>query len=231
MALVPYSVEGLTPEMEMIAQRDLGETPPVRKDSLEKLKQLIANEPDFHPYMDDKFLLMFLRHKKHDVKKTFKTLRNYYHFKEKYSRIFTDFLPSEGKEVMDMNCYSLLPYRDSQGRTIVVCLPGRFEWQEASVNDLMAMALIVGFLGHKIDAVSVCGWVMIFDVKNFSLADLLRFVTIRFLLFAFNSLQDCLPFRIKEIHLVNEPGLYRTTYNAVKHALPKKIRERVFLHG
>ncbi|XP_035216671.1 alpha-tocopherol transfer protein-like isoform X2 [Stegodyphus dumicola] len=226
MVLVPFSAEGLSPEMEAIAEKDLGETPSVRKDSLERLKKLIAAEPDFYPFMDDQFLLSFLRHQKHKVPKAFNTLRNYYHFKEKYSRIFTDFLPSEHKEVMNMNCYSVLPYRDSQGRTITVCTPARLNGKKTSIDDFIAVALTVGLLGCKLDAVSICGWVIIFDAKDFSVADLFKFACVKLLLFVLNSVQDCLPYRLKAIHVVNEPEIFHAIYNTVKHALPKKIRER-----
>ncbi|XP_035216672.1 clavesin-1-like isoform X3 [Stegodyphus dumicola] len=150
MVLVPFSAEGLSPEMEAIAEKDLGETPSVRKDSLERLKKLIA---------------------------------------------------------------------------------ARLNGKKTSIDDFIAVALTVGLLGCKLDAVSICGWVIIFDAKDFSVADLFKFACVKLLLFVLNSVQDCLPYRLKAIHVVNEPEIFHAIYNTVKHALPKKIRERVFMHG
>ncbi|KFM82388.1 Alpha-tocopherol transfer protein-like protein, partial [Stegodyphus mimosarum] len=120
MVFAPAIMDCLTPEMEKIAEMEIGETPKVKKESLEKLKKRIEQEPDFYPFMDDKFLLMFLRCKKHDVQRAFKALRSYYLFKEKYSRVYTDFLPSELKHVMAANCYSSTHFRDVDGRLLAI---------------------------------------------------------------------------------------------------------------
>ncbi|KFM60960.1 hypothetical protein X975_24037, partial [Stegodyphus mimosarum] len=90
----------------------------------------------------------------------------------------------------------------------------------------MAVTMTVGLLGCKFDAVSICGWVIIFDAKDFSMTDVFKFACVKLLLFVFNSVQNCLPYRIKEIHAVNEPRSFRTIYNALKHILAKKIRGR-----
>ncbi|KFM80787.1 Alpha-tocopherol transfer protein-like protein, partial [Stegodyphus mimosarum] len=181
--------------------------------------------------MDDQFLLLFLRNKKHNVERAFKTLRNYYFFKKKYSRVFTDFLPSEHEKVISMNCYSPMPFTDSHGRTIVVCQPGRYKWEESSVDAFMAFAVDLGILLNKTEAFSICGAVLIFDLKDFSMETLLKFVSLKFLIFAFRCLQDCLPYSMKGIHVVNEPSFFQTCYGAIKLALPEKIRKRVFFHG
>ncbi|KFM58761.1 Alpha-tocopherol transfer protein-like protein, partial [Stegodyphus mimosarum] len=231
MPFLPFVMEGLTPEMEKMAEKELGETACVKKESLKKLKQLIENDPDFHPFMDDKFLLMFLRCKKHDVKQAFKTLRNYYLFKKKYSGIYLDFLPSEVKRILEMNCYTTLPLRDRDGRNVAICRLGRFNWNEASVEELVAAALSTGTLAHRLEAASVCGGVIIFDFEDVSLQHVLKFVTAKFVVFILNCLKDCFPHRVKAIHIVNEPRFFQGFFNIIRFAVPDKLKGRIFFHG
>ncbi|XP_035228996.1 uncharacterized protein LOC118201080 [Stegodyphus dumicola] len=227
MALVSIYAEGLTPDMEIKLVSELGETPLVRKNSLEKIKQLIAKEQDFYPFMEDQFLLLFLRNKKHNVERAFKTLRNYYFFKEKHSGVFTNFLPSDHKKVIEMNCYSPMPFIDSYGRGIVLCQLGRFKWQESSVDALMAFAVDLGMVFRDCEAFSVCGAVLIYDFKDFSQENLLKFIGVKYLILAFSCLKDCLPYSVKEIHVVNQPSFYQHFHNVIKYALPEKIRGRL----
>ncbi|XP_035205126.1 retinaldehyde-binding protein 1-like [Stegodyphus dumicola] len=189
MALMSIYAEDLTSEIKLILENELRETPSVRKNSLEEIKQLIEEEPDFYPFMDDKFLLLFLRNKKHNVHRAFKTLRNYYSFKEKYSRVFTDFLPSEHRKVIEMNCYSPMPFLDAHGRGIVICQLGRYQWEENSVEPLMAFAVNMGMLFYKCEAFSICGAVLVYDFKDFTLENLFKSIGVTYLIFAFRCLQ------------------------------------------
>ncbi|XP_035208126.1 alpha-tocopherol transfer protein-like [Stegodyphus dumicola] len=231
MAYPPLKMEGLTPEMENVAERELGETPQVRKDSLEKIKELIENEPDFYPCLDDKFLLMFLRCKKHDVQRAFKSLKRYYCFKEKYSGVFTDLLPTELRNIMKTNCYVDMPRRDHHGRNVVIWRLSQCLRTKIPIEKLFAACLTVGILANRIEATSVCGIVLIFDFKDFSLQEIFKFASPKFVMFFFNCIQECLPFRIREVHIVNEPELFNVFYNIIKFAMPKKLMERVFMHG
>ncbi|XP_035230597.1 clavesin-1-like [Stegodyphus dumicola] len=229
MVLAPAIMDGLTPEMEKIAEMELGETPQIKKESLEKLKKLIEQEPDFYPFMDDKFLLMFLRCKKHDVHKAFKALRRYYLFKEKYSRVYTDFLPSELKHVMDVNCYANMHFRDGDGRLVAIFRVGHCRRNGVSAEDIFAAVMTAGLLSCRLKASSVCGCVLIYDLKDLSLEDIYRLASPKFITFVLYGVQDCLPFRLRSIHIVNETALFGTFYNMIKFAVPKKLKERIMM--
>ncbi|XP_035207176.1 alpha-tocopherol transfer protein-like [Stegodyphus dumicola] len=231
MAFAPLLMEGLTPEMEKIAKKELGETPLVKKESLEKIKRLIEKEPDFYPCMDDKFLLMFLRNKKHNIQRAFKALRNYYIFKEKYSGVYTDFLPSGVKNVMDANCYSMMPLRDAGGRLVIIIRPGQCLDKGVTIENIFSAILIVGTLAYRMEASSVCGCVTIIDLKGFSAQQFYSLVSPKFIIFIFNCIQDCLPYRMREIHIVNESAFFNVFYNIIKFAIPKKLRDRFHMHG
>ncbi|XP_035221024.1 alpha-tocopherol transfer protein-like [Stegodyphus dumicola] len=231
MDCTPLLMEGLTPEMEKIAERELCETSLVKKESLENIKELIENEPNFHPFMDDQFLLMFLRCKKHDIQKAFDALRNFYIFKEKHSRIISNFLPSEFKTIMDMKCFTILLSRDCNGSAVVIVRVGQFNWKEATIEDLTATVFTIAHIINRLEATSVCGCVIVFDLKDFTLQMLFKYVTPKYLIFIIRCLQNCFPLRIKGMHLINEPYFFQIFFEIVKVALPKKLRERIFLHG
>ncbi|GFU39595.1 CRAL_TRIO_N domain-containing protein, partial [Nephila pilipes] len=115
--------EGLTPEIQRRAEEELGETPEIKIQSLKKLRRLINEEAEFRPLMDDAFLIRFLRTKKYDVERAFTSLRNYYVFKARYSKLLTDFKPSELQHVIEMNCVVHLPYRHPSGTAVTYMRP------------------------------------------------------------------------------------------------------------
>ncbi|XP_035220235.1 alpha-tocopherol transfer protein-like isoform X2 [Stegodyphus dumicola] len=227
MDFAPLLMEGLTPEMEIIAETELGETPLVKKESLKKIKELIELEQDFQPFIDDKFLLMFLRCKKHDVQKAYESLKNFYRFKEKNSRVLTDFLPSEHKTIMDSNSFTALLSRDSNGCAVVIVRLGKFNWNEATIEDLFATSFTIGSLLARLEASSVCGCMILIDLKDFTMKMVFKLLSVKLWIFLIGCLQNCFPLRIKAIHIVNEPAAYHAVVSLFKLAMPKKLRERV----
>ncbi|KFM57733.1 Alpha-tocopherol transfer protein-like protein, partial [Stegodyphus mimosarum] len=89
--------------------------------------------------------------------------------------------------------------------------------------------MTLGIFVNRIEASSVCA--IIFDFTGFSLEQIFKFASPKFVTFMFNSIQDCLPYRIRSMHVVNEPTLFSIFYNIVKFAIPSKLKDRIFMHG
>ncbi|XP_035227204.1 alpha-tocopherol transfer protein-like isoform X2 [Stegodyphus dumicola] len=177
MTFLPMFMEGLTPEMVRRAEEELGETPEVRIQALKDLRRLINAEADFRPLMDDAFLVRFLRAKKYNVQKAFNTLRNFYTFKVRYSKVLTDFKPSEVKTVLEMNNLLIVPRRLPDGTAVGILRMGDFDMDKATSDDFVAACFVCTEIGIEPEATQVCGAVLVFDWNNFTLRMIKHFAS------------------------------------------------------
>lgn len=81
---------------------------------------LISEEKDFNPYLDDAFLLMFLRARKFNVLASANMMKNYYLARVKYPSMFKNFTPKSCMKVLKSNIHYFLPYRSSDGCAILL---------------------------------------------------------------------------------------------------------------
>ncbi|GFY63772.1 alpha-tocopherol transfer protein-like [Trichonephila inaurata madagascariensis] len=223
--------EGLTPEMVKKAEVELGETPEVRRKAVAELTKLLKGEPYLEPRLEEKFLVRYLRAKKYNVDKAYKTLLYYYYFKSKFAYIFTHFKPSQLKHVLEMNCLNLLPLRDKDGASIGLLRMGEFDPSKATPEEFVAASLLCAEIGTDSEATLVCGSVAILDLKGVTFKKMLHFSSVRLLSLFTASLQDCIACRVKGLHVVNEPYYFSTIIKIIKPFLHKKIRDRVHHHG
>ncbi|GFU12315.1 CRAL_TRIO_N domain-containing protein [Nephila pilipes] len=161
--------EGLTPEIKRKAEEELGETPEIKIQSLKELRRLIKEEAEFQPVKDDAFLIRFLRVKKYDVKKAFNCLRNYYVYKARYSRLLTDFKPSELLHVFKMNNLLYLPYRHPSGTEVAYMRPACYNIDEVTLEEIFAVGLLELEYSLQFEASQVCGYILIFDLDKINL--------------------------------------------------------------
>ncbi|XP_035205597.1 uncharacterized protein LOC118180640 [Stegodyphus dumicola] len=111
-------IKNFKEEMEKIAESELGETELIRKESLEKLKQLLKEVPDLNPLLEDDFLIKFLRVRKFNVQRALNTLIKYYATKKMYSKLYSDLLPSEMKTTLEKKALYVLPKKPTFGPSV-----------------------------------------------------------------------------------------------------------------
>ncbi|XP_035212947.1 alpha-tocopherol transfer protein-like isoform X2 [Stegodyphus dumicola] len=189
MTLHPLVLKGLTPELLRQAQEEVGETPEVKAKSIEQLKRLIKENADFVCWMDDSFLVRFLRFAKYDVQKAFKTIRNYYTFKAKFAGQYTNFKPSEVKHILEKNHILVSPYRDPHGGSIFILALGSFDADLVPMKELMAAIMVCSEVAICDETIQLCGSTVIFDFQGSSMRKLLHFASFQLLSFAFTGLQ------------------------------------------
>ncbi|CAN8026930.1 unnamed protein product [Ixodes persulcatus] len=120
-------MERFPPDLMLIAKRELGETPQVKRDAVAQLRKLLAEELALKYPLDEEFLVKFLRCRKYRVKETLEVIRKYFRVRRKYTDIFDNLLPSRilFDEIFRQNkLISILKQPDAQGRLIVICKPG-----------------------------------------------------------------------------------------------------------
>ncbi|GFQ68762.1 alpha-tocopherol transfer protein-like protein [Trichonephila clavata] len=223
--------QGLSPELEQKAKDELGETPEKKTQSLKELRILINEEADFRPQNDDEFLTRFLRVKKYDVKKAFTTLRNFYIFKARYSRLLTDFKPSEVLPILEMNNLFVMPYRHPSGATVCYMRPAYYDIDKVTIDEICATAFVALEYYIRYDACQVGGFIVIFDENKLSFRIMKHYADLRFLYRCVRFIQDCVPGRIQAIHFWNQPFYFGFILNIFKALVSDKISKRIHCHG
>ncbi|XP_035208503.1 alpha-tocopherol transfer protein-like, partial [Stegodyphus dumicola] len=222
---LPFLLNGLTPELENKAFLELGETPKVKNDALEEMKRLIKENSNFEPFMEDIFLLSFLRWKKYRINEAFEALHDFYTLKKKHSRIYFDFTPSELTHVLKMNHLATQPLRGPGGCNVGILRLGYHDFKIGTFDELIATVLCMGLATNDIEAYLVSGAIIILDCKNVPL-EILKTTLNPYRVYFIVEVMRCFPGRIRSIHVVNIPYFFDIFYNMVKSLLPKKILKR-----
>ncbi|KAH7945057.1 hypothetical protein HPB49_005645 [Dermacentor silvarum] len=188
--------EGALPfSLQHIAEKELGETPSRRKDAIQKLLQILSDEPELNSRKDDEFLLRFLRVRKYNVDAAMQTIRNYYKIRTACGPIYSDFLPSKVPSAARTLCM-VMPEKDVHGRPIVFMniaqwIPSELPFSEYQKAWTICMEYIAS------DPVA----------------------------------QDCMPMRLKAMHIVNQSYAFDMLYMLVRPVMKSKLIERFHLYG
>ncbi|KAH7968941.1 hypothetical protein HPB52_012926 [Rhipicephalus sanguineus] len=107
-------------ELEVAAREELGETPELRKESVDKFRELLQEETDLRP-PPDYVLLMFLRARKYNMDNAMKSLKAFFRIRTKLPEYYDNHLPSAldyQTVVREHKLLMLSKDRDSQGRAV-----------------------------------------------------------------------------------------------------------------
>jgi len=224
--------DDLSPEVKEIARKELRETPDVAKESLVALRDILKQETDLYiPLDNDYWLTRFLRPCKFYPESACELIKRYYKFKVKHSDIYGGLMPSKETNIFQQNILTVQPNRDQFGRRILVIELGK-KWKtnEVSLDEVFKGAVLFVELAMLEPETQVCGGVVIFDMDGLSLAQTTKF-TPMFAKRIVDWLQDSVPLRVKNIHIVNQPYIFKLVFNLFKPFLREKLRNRIIFHG
>jgi hypothetical protein len=225
-------LEELKPEAKEIARKELRETPDVTRDAVATLRDLLKEENDLLvPLDNDHWLIRFLRPCKFYPESALELIKRYYRFKVKHGDIYNGLVPSNEKNIFQQNILIVQPNRDQLGRIILILELGK-KWKtsEVTLDEVFKGAVLFLELAMLEPETQVCGAVVVFDMDGLSLAQTTKF-TPMFAKRIVDWLQDSVPLRIKNIHIVNQPYIFKIVFNLFKPFLREKLRNRIIFHG
>ncbi|KAG8193258.1 hypothetical protein JTE90_027002 [Oedothorax gibbosus] len=225
----PLFDETLTEEDLRVARVELNETPEQREVALRVVKQMLNEQTEFMSRTDDVFLLRFLRCKKFDCERTFKTIRDHYKFKQANPKVFP--APSGIEHALRANIYNFLPHRDHKGRAIYVVKPSRWNLKEVSYNDFVAAGNLVAEYVLDNAVTQINGFIGIWDYNGFSMQHLFNICSPKRVILLTTLMQDRFPARFKVAYCVNCHPLTTTAFNLLGPLLKEKFRNRVKILG
>ncbi|RZC33570.1 CRAL TRIO domain containing protein [Asbolus verrucosus] len=224
--------EEITPEIQKLAEKELRETPDITSDAISKLRCLLQEEKNLHvPINNTEWLIRFLRPCKFYPHSAFELIKRHYQFKLKHRNVYKHLKPSNEKNIFQQNIIRLQGERDQYGRRIMTIKLGK-EWKmsEVTLDELFKGLILLSELSLLEPTTQVCGVVIIIDFDGLSFAQTRKF-TPMWLKRIVDWIQDCIPLRIKNLHIVNQPYLFNLIYNLIKPFLREKLKKRLIMHG
>ncbi|XP_054748213.2 alpha-tocopherol transfer protein-like [Lytechinus pictus] len=212
------------------AELELGETPSVRESAIQKLRERMEERKDIVFNTDSRFLIRFLRAKKFDVDRAYKSIVKYYELHVKHPDFFEKYHPTGIKHVLDDGYPYVLESTDGEGRHIVAMKTGHWDPREYPITDIaLALFMVIDQLVED-EAAQINGVILLFDLEgvNISQAMCLTPSVAKKLTSIF---QNCVPVRVQGIHFINESLLFDGAFTIIKPFMQEKIRKRVRLHG
>ncbi|XP_046483458.1 alpha-tocopherol transfer protein-like isoform X2 [Neodiprion pinetum] len=219
-------------ELVEVAKNELRETPERTKEAVAQLRELLNGETDLvWPSDNEAWLVRFLRPVKFYPASALKLIKNYYNFKIKHANVYNDLKPSREKNIFEHNILTVLPNRDQDGRRILIIELGK-KWKhnKCSLDEVFKGCVLFLEAATLEPSSQIAGAVVIFDMDGLSLQQTWQF-TPPFAKRIVDWLQDSVPLRIKNIHIVNQPYIFNVVFALFKPFLREKLKSRIIFHG
>ncbi|KAF5300289.1 hypothetical protein FQA39_LY11146 [Lamprigera yunnana] len=222
----------LTAEVKEVAKLELRETPENVAKGLEELKALLKNDPSLNFSTDDDFLIIFLRPCKFYAKSAYELMKRIAEFKEKHKQLVENLMPEDEKEeFINSNAVNVLKDRDHKGRRVLIQHCGS-KWDPSKLSSDHVFKML--YLMHEAAVIEpetqVNGGVVILDFEGLSTKHVMAFtpaVSMRLLSF----IQDAMPLRLKEVHIVKQPFIFNMVWAIFKPFVKEKLKGRLHFHG
>ncbi|XP_019885211.1 alpha-tocopherol transfer protein-like isoform X2 [Camponotus floridanus] len=221
-----------TPELQQVAQKELRESPEVQKEAIARLKELLKAETDLKcPLDNEPWLIRFLRPCKYYPESSLKLIKHYYNFKVKHANFYDNLKPSREKNVFDHNVLTVLPIRDQHGRRILILELGK-KWKhnKCSLDEVFKGCVLYLEAALLEPSTQIAGGIVIFDMDGLTLQQTWQF-TPPFAKRIVDLLQEAVPLRVKNLHIVNQPYVFNMVFALFKPFLGEKLKSRIIFHG
>ncbi|XP_018569362.1 clavesin-1 [Anoplophora glabripennis] len=220
-------------ETQKIAETELRETPEIVEKALAELRELLKNDDTIYfKDDDDEVLKIFLRPCKYYAQSAYELMKRIAAFKEKYKNILENLLPEDEKVAfIEHNVVNVLKGRDHKGRRVLVVNVGE-TWDPSKVtaDQLFRLFYLIHEAAVLEPTTQIRGAVVIMDYNGLGLTQV-KALSPSFSLKLLSFIQDAMPLRLKEVHMVKQPFIFNMVWTIFKPLIRAKLKNRIFFHG
>uniref|UniRef100_A0A6M2DTV3 CRAL-TRIO domain-containing protein n=1 Tax=Xenopsylla cheopis TaxID=163159 RepID=A0A6M2DTV3_XENCH len=215
----------------LYAQKHLGETESIRKDSIIAIQQWISQNPNIKAKSDAITILHFLRGCKFDIPKTIAKIKCFYQARSKVTEWYHNRDPylCELQELIDLGVFLPLKHKDSHNRLIVVIKVAAHDPKKHLQDNVFKLGqMVMDLVLHLDETISIYGVVAVFDLENVTLGHALQLHPLMI-----KKLVDSwkfYPTMVKRLDFVNAPSYINVVLNVFMKFMTKKLRDRVVVH-
>ncbi|KAL2716044.1 alpha-tocopherol transfer protein-like [Vespula squamosa] len=224
-------VTTITDKFKERAQKELRETPEVVAEALKEIRKLVKGDSDlFIPDQDD-FYTIFLRPCKWYPTSAFHLIQRYYRFRVNYPYVVENLTPMNLKNCFCSDLLIPLPIECNDGSRLII-IHGGAKWKpkEHSIYELFRCIIIMLEGAVKEPKTQIAGVQVIIDGKNLPFSHVPH-ITPKFAAMLVEWIQRCLPCRLKNIHVINQPFIANVIFSIFKPFLSEKLYKRIHFHG
>jgi len=205
---------------------------------LKELRKLIKGDEELRDIgveEDEEFLLAFVRGKRCCAEKAFKTLQSYIQIRKvKYPKFFQDLSPRKWRYLLDTTAAprfcGVLKHSDREGRIVAVSECSKFNPRVHKGDDVIETFVTAGLELLRTDHGPRNGLVLVIDASGFGFRHAREITMSRVYMFL-QIFLGSYPIKYKGFHILNNAYLFDTILTVIKQLIPKKLRERIHLHG
>lgn len=230
-SLFQLDTKTLSDETKKIAESELRETPENVKQGLEELRELLKNDEKIHFRDDDDFLMIFLRPCKFYAKSAYEMMKRIADFKEKHKDHLKDLMPEDEKNAfINHNVVNVMTSKDDKGRRVLfVNCGGDWNTKEVTADQLFRIFYLIHEAAILEPETQVRGCVVIMDFNGMGMKQVTA-MSPSFSMRLLSFIQDAMPLRLKEIHMVNEPFVFNLVWKMFKPFIREKLNKRIHFH-
>lgn len=220
------------PETTAIAEKELRETPEVKAAAILELRKLLNACPDIKYRDDDEFLVIFLRACHFYPESAFEKMKTTATFRKEYAALVHGMVIEQLKDkFITGNIVNVLKNCDQLGRRVLIVNCGAM-WDPAKVpsDDVFRMLYMVHIAAQLEPETQIRGVVCIMDFDGLSMKQV-KALSPSFSKRLLTFIQDAMPLRMKEVHFVKQPFIFKMVWSLFKPFVREKLNKRMHFHG
>lgn len=220
------------PDSLAVAKKELRETEENVKEGLAALKKLLEEDKTYYFCTDDDFLIIFLRPCKYYAQSAYELMKRVAEYKQKHASLLDNLMPEDEKSAfLENNVVNVMTTRDHKMRRVLFVNCGK-TWDPSKVkaDQVLRLFYLIHVAAMQEPLTQIHGTVVIMDFDGLSMKQVLG-LTPSFSMKLLSFIQDAMPLRLKEVHIVKQPYLFNMVWTMFKPFIREKLKSRMFFHG